>query len=398
MKPFRIDIPQARIDAVMDKVRGYAWHEKPSTIEGEDPWAFGTALDELRDVCDYWLEKYDWRTAEAELNDFPQFISRIDGYDIHYIHIRSGARHPEAVILTHGWPGSIVEFLDVIRPLAHPERFGGTAEDGVDVVVPSLIGFGFSGKPPRPVGPRAVAELWDKLMRETLGYGGYIAQGGDFGAMVSTHLGGRHSPAKGGGCRAIHLNMCATYPGMPPETPDDMKWLADYQSLLQQEGAYFHIQYTKPQTLSFAMMESPVGQCAWIMEKFHGWTDRRNADGVELPFRTAIAIERFLTNVMIYLVTDSFNTSTWMYRGYFDDLPLAAFVPVTVPTAMAVFPREFLPWPPRAYVERHYHVTRWTEFNRGGHFAAFETGDLFAEDVRQFAREIKDRTETTHHT
>jgi microsomal epoxide hydrolase len=293
------------------------------------------------------------------------------------------------VVLTHGWPGSIVEFLDVIRPLAHPEHFGGDAEDGVDVVVPSLIGFGFSGKPARPLGPRAVAKVWDKLLRDTLGYRSYIAQGGDFGAMVATHLGGRHSLANGGGCKAIHLNMCATYPGLPPENQEEMNWLAGYQSLLQQEGAYFHIQYTKPQTLSCAMMDSPVGQCAWIMEKFHGWTDRRDAGGIELPFKGAIAIDRFLTNVMIYLVTRSFNTSTWMYRGYFEDVPVAAFTPVAVPSAMAVFPMEFLPWPPRAYVERHYHVVRWTEFQRGGHFAALEAGDAFAEDVRQFARKMR---------
>ena len=390
MKPFRIDIPQQHLDAIMERVRGYVWHEKPALLPGEDPWIFGTERDALKEVCAYWLNTYDWRAAEAEINRFPQFVTNIDGHDIHFIHVRSTAAQADAVILTHGWPGSIVEFLDVIEPLAHPERFGGDAEDGLDVVIPALVGFGFSGKPARPLSPRAVAVLWDKLMREALGYPSYIAQGGDFGAMISTHLGGRHSPAKGGGCRAIHLNMCATYPGMPPETPEEMQWLQAYQALLQQEGAYFHIQYTKPQTLSFALMDSPVGQCAWIMEKFHGWTDRRDTADVDGPMRNVISIDRFLTNVMIYLVTGSFNTSAWMYRGYFEDLAEAGFVPVEVPSAMAVFPKEFMPWPPRGYVDRHYNVTRWTQFPRGGHFAALETGPVFAKDVQAFARQLKD--------
>jgi len=389
ISPFRIEIPQSKIDRIIERVRAYQWPHAPVWQRGEDRWSMGTDQACLKELCDHWAQSYDWRKAEEHLNTYPQFRAQVDGYDIHFLHVKTAATNAETVLLTHGWPGSIWEFYGCIEPLTHPEKFRGQIEDGVNIVVPSLLGYGFSGKPERPVSPAFVARLWDKLMCDTLGYESYIAQGGDFGAMVSSFLGSHHSVAAGGGCKAVHLNMFAGIPGLPTETREENEWLAAYTARLEREGAYFYIQRSKPQTLSFAMLDSPVGQCAWIFEKFHGWTDRRGADGSDNVFN-ALSKDKILTNVMIYLVTDSFNTATWMYRGFIEYAQtMPAFKKIDVPSGMAIFPKEFISWPPRSYVERHYNVKRWTEFQRGGHFAALETGSEFAKDVLAFSQQIK---------
>jgi len=387
--PFEIAIPNNKIDRILQRVRAYEWPQPPRMRDGEDLWALGTDQTCLKELCDYWMGTYDWRKAEERLNSYPQFIAQVDGYDIHFLHVKSAASNPETVLLSHGWPGSVWEFYDSIDPLTHPERFGGNAEDGVNVVIPSLIGYGFSGKPTHPVSPAFIAQLWDKLMRQSLGYTSYLAQGGDFGAMISSTLGSHYSALNGGGCKAVHLNMFAGIPGLPTETEEENKWLADYSAHLEQEGAYFYIQRSKPQTLSFAMLDSPVGQCAWISEKFHGWTDRRGVDGSDSVFN-ALSKDQILTNVMIYLVTDTFNTAAWLYRGFLEYAQTSpVFKRIDVPSGMAIYPKEFISWPPRSYVDRHYNIKRWTEFERGGHFAAMETGVKFAEEVLAFARQVK---------
>ncbi|MGB8365319.1 MAG: epoxide hydrolase family protein [Rhizomicrobium sp.] len=379
--PFRIDIPQATLDAIHAKVRAYEWHEMPRGPGLEGTWAYGANLDFMRELCTYWVESYDWRKWESELNRFPQFRARVEDIDIHFYRVEGSGPAPKPLILSHGWPGSVFEFLHIIEPLAYPERFGGDARDAFTVIVPSLPGYGFSGKPARPISPRTIARLFDTLMVEMLKLPNYIAQGGDWGSSISGWLG-----YEGKGCRAIHINMMGwTSPGVRPQTQEEIEHAESSRQMFNAEGAYFREQSTKPQTLSYAMMDSPVGTAAWIVEKFHGWSDIRRG------FANAYTKDQLLTNVMIYLVTRSFNTATWLYRGLFEDLSGAPVLPhsrIEKPVAIARFPVDLIPFPPRSQVEKSLNVVRWTEFAEGGHFAALERPKELVDDIRAFAREL----------
>ena len=391
-RPFTIDIPQSRLDSIMERVRAYEWHEMPKIEEGGDRWAYGTDMAYMRELCAYWLNDYDWRAAEKRLNAFPQFIANVDGLDIHFLHVKGSGSSPETLLLTHGWPGSVLEFYDVIEPLAHPEKFGGDAEDGVNLVIPSLPGYAFSGKPEKPMGPRATAALWDKLMREVLGYDAYIAQGGDWGSIVTGYLGYEHGQDKQGGCKAIHINMNGLRAAILPETEEEQAWAAAAGAAFGMDGAYMQIQMTKPLTLSYAMMDSPVGAAAWIVEKFHSWSDRRHGD-VPGHLENAFSKDAMLTSIMIYLTTRSFGTAIWFYRGMMEEggVNMAPGTKVEVPTGMAKFPQEATAYciGPRSYMEKGFNIVHWSELERGGHFAAWETGKLFADEVMSFVKKIK---------
>ena len=378
-KPFKIEIPQSTLDGIKEKVRAYKWHEMPRGPGLEGSWAYGANLDFMRELCTYWVDRYDWRKWEAELNRFPQFTAKVEDIDIHFYRVDGSA--PRPLILSHGWPGSVFEFLHIIEPLAYPERFGGDAKDGFTVVVPSLPGYGFSGKPQRPISPRTIARLFDKLMVDELKLPDYIAQGGDWGSAISGWLG-----YDGKGCRAVHMNMMGWLsPGVMPETDEERRHAESARQLFDAEGAYFREQSTKPQTLSYAMMDSPVGACAWIVEKFYGWSDIRGG------FENIYTRDQLLTNVMIYLVTRSFNSATWLYRGLFEDFSGAPVPPksrVEKPAAVAKFPVDLIPFPPRSQVEKSLNVVRWTDFKEGGHFAALERPNDLVEDIRAFARSL----------
>lgn len=345
----------------------------------------------MRELCEYWVDEYDWRAAESELNRHPQFTASVDGQTIHFLHETTSAPDAPTVLLTHGWPGSVYEFYDVIDRLTAPGNFQGEAAHGINVVVPSLPGYGFSSAPDKPIGPRRVAQLWDTLMRDVLGYDSYIAQGGDWGSMVTGWLGLEHTPTHGGGCNAIHLNLCGLQPDARPQTEEEKTWQEKTRAIGSTEMGYSNKQSTKPVTLSYGMMDSPVGTAAWLLEKFNTWADT-SASGQADHIENAFSKDQPLTNVMIYLVTGSFGTATWMYRGAADEgsqrMPKNARV--AVPTAMANFPAEFMPHPPRSWVERGYNLVRWTEMDRGGHFAAFEEPETFASDVLGFVRELRD--------
>ena len=376
--PFKIEIPQTVLDTIAAKVRAYEWHEMPVGEGLEGTWAYGANLGFMKSLCAYWADGYDWRKWEAALNGFPQLVADVDGLDIHFYRENGSGPSPKPLILSHGWPGSVFEFLHIIDKLAHPEKHGGNVKDAFTVIVPSLPGYGFSGKPKRPVGPRTAARYFDKLMTDVLGFDGYIAQGGDWGSMVSGWMG-----YEGKGCRAVHLNMFGwRSPGVHPQTTEEKEYAQRAKMLFELEGGYFREQATKPQTLSYAMMDSPVGACAWIVEKFHGWSDTRKG------FETTYTKDQLLTNVMLYLVTRSFNTATWMYRGLVEDAS-GAGVPngarIERPVGIAVFPTDLIPFPPRSMCERHYNIARWTEFAEGGHFAALERPDDLVGDIRAFA-------------
>ncbi len=381
IQPFRIEVPQTTLDAIRAKVRGYDWHEAPRGPGLEDSWAYGANLVFMQRLCAYWAEEYDWRKWETELNRFPQFIADVDGLDIHFYREEGSGPSPSSLILSHGWPGSVFEFLHIIEKLAHPERFGGDPRDAFTVIVPSLPGYGWSGKPERPIGPRTVARYFDRLMTDVLGLPGYIAQGGDWGSAISGWM-----AYEGKGCKAAHLNMFGwRSPGVHPETSEEKEYAARAAQLFELEGAYFREHTTKPQTLSYAMMDSPVGACAWVVEKFHGWSDTRKG------FETIYTKDQLLTNVMIYLVTRTFNTATWLYRGLAEDPggpPVPNHARIEKPVGIAAFPIDLIPFPPRSLVQRHMNVTHWTDFAEGGHFAALERPEDLMNDIRTFARTL----------
>ncbi len=379
IQPFSINVPDRIISDIRRRVVDFPWHEMPE----DGGWAYGTNLDYMKELCTYWVEQFDWRKQETIINSFSQFTAKVDELDVHFIHERGSGSAPLALIISHGWPGSIIEFLDIIDPLAHPERYGGNIEDGFDVIVPSLPGFGFSGKPPRPYGPRRMASIFDKLMTEVLGYSNYIAQGGDWGGAISSWLGYEHAPA----CCAIHLNIMTMRHVDGPKGAEEKEWADKFEKEQELENGYRTQQATKPQTLSYAMMDSPVGVAAWIVEKFHSWSDTKGDD-----IESAHTKDALLANIMIYLITRTFNTASWIYYGRREEggrILSRDRKRVEVPTGCALFPAEMLSWPPRSYVDRVYNVTHWTKMPRGGHFGAMEQPDLLIEDIRAFARSLR---------
>ena len=379
IQPFRIDVPDKTLEQIRTQVVDYPWHEMPD----DGGWAYGTPLGYMKELCAYWINEFDWRKQEAAINRFSHFIAPVEGIDLHFIQEKGDGPSPLPLIISHGWPGSIVEFLDIIQPLAHPQRFGGSEDDAFDVIVPSLPGFGFSGRPARPIGPRKMANLFNRLMTDVLGYPNYLAQGGDWGGAISSWLGFEHAPA----CQAIHINILTMRHPDGPHGPEEEAWAVQFEHDQSLENGYRTQQATKPQTLSYAMMDSPVGVAAWIIEKFNSWSDT-DGDNIE----SAHTKDSLLTNIMVYLVTRTFNTASWIYYGRREEggrLLSTDNRRVEVPTAAALFPAELLAWPPRSYVERLYNITHWSEMPRGGHFAALEEPELLIDDIRAFARTLR---------
>jgi len=379
IQPFRIDVPDQTLEQIRTQVADYPWHEMPD----DGGWAYGTPLGYMKELCAYWINEFDWRKQEAAINRFSHFIAPVEGIDLHFIQEKGDGPSPLPLIISHGWPGSIVEFLDIIQPLAHPQRFGGSEDDAFDVIVPSLPGFGFSGRPARPIGPRKMANLFNRLMTDVLGYPNYLAQGGDWGGAISSWLGFEHAPA----CQAIHINILTMRHPDGPHGPEEEAWAVQFEHDQSLENGYRTQQATKPQTLSYAMMDSPVGVAAWIIEKFNSWSDT-DGDNIE----SAHTKDSLLTNIMVYLVTRTFNTASWIYYGRREEggrLLSTDNRRVEVPTAAALFPAELLAWPPRSYVERLYNITHWSEMPRGGHFAALEEPELLIDDIRAFARTLR---------
>jgi pimeloyl-ACP methyl ester carboxylesterase len=336
-------------------------------------WDYGIPMDYLRGLVDYWRHAYDWRAEEARLNEFAHFRTTIDGQAIHFIHARSAHADALPLLITHGWPGSIVEFLDVIPRLTDPEAHGGRAVDAFHVIAPSLPGYAYS-EPTRARGwdVQRIALAFVELMGR-LGYSPYVAQGGDWGAQVTTRIGALDPE----NCIAIHLNMPI---GTPPENPGSLSEqeradLAALEAFMREESGYASEQGTKPQTLGAGLNDSPAGLLAWLVEKFRTWSD---CDGHP---ENCFTRDQLITNAMLYWVTETIASSTrlyWETRNSGSPPPV-----VRVPTGVARYPKEVLRWP-RSWVERNYNVTRWVVMPRGGHFAAMEQPALFTEDLREF--------------
>lgn len=378
IQPFEVNWSEAQVEAVLGRVRAYPW---PPIPEVPDGWAYGCDAAYLKALCEHWTGAYDWRGAVADLNRFPQFTARVEDFDLHFLHVVGEAKGSRPLIVTHGWPGSHYEFWDAIEKLAFPSRCGGQASDAFDLVIPSLPGFGFSSKPPRPIGQRTTARLFNTLMTEVLGYRTYLAQGGDWGAMVTSWLGRDH----GANARAIHLNMLGFRPHGGPAGEAEIAWAQRQGAMMDVMGAYFRLQASRPQSLAWLGAGNPVGQAAWIAERFHDWSDLS-----EKSLDEAYGKDRLLTNIMLYVMTDSFATGAWYYRGLVEEGGLA-FQPgerCETPTAFANFPGEPLyQAPPRSFAERAYNIVRWTDMPRGGHFAAMEEPDLYVDEVRAWAKD-----------
>ena len=372
LKPFRIDVPSEVLDDLQARLAHTRWPE----AECVDDWSQGIPLAYTRELAAYWADGYDWRSREAALNRFDQFTTEIDGLDIHFVRQRSPHEDALPLVITHGWPGSIVEFEKVIEPLVNPAS--GRAEDAFHVVCPSLPGYGFSGKPARTGwGVEKIARAWDTLMSR-LGYDHYGAQGGDWGAAVTTQIGRNR-----GHCIAIHLNMPIARPGTDSGgqlTEDEQQALAEFDEHRKWGTGYSKQQSTRPQTLGYGLVDSPVGQLAWIVEKFWAWTD---CDGHP---ENALSRDELLDNVMVYWATGSGASSARLYWESFNDF--ATDGRVDLPTGVAAFPKEILRTP-RRWCETAYNITHWTTMPRGGHFAAFEQPDLFVDDVRAFFATVR---------
>jgi pimeloyl-ACP methyl ester carboxylesterase len=380
VRPFRIDIPQAEIDALHAKLDATRW---PAPLPGDD-WSTGVPVAWLRELADYWRHGYDWRKAERELNEIPQYTTVIEGQRIHFLHVRSPEPGAVPLILTHGWPGSVVEFLDVLGPLTDPRSHGGDPSDAFHAVVPALPGFGFSG--PTSQGgwdtPR-VARAWQELMRR-LGYDKYGAQGGDIGAAVAPEL-GRAAPDS---VLGVHVNGGpGPMPTLPlPEaertalTGLEQDRVARIEAFMREEFGYIAIQSTRPQTLGYGLTDSPVAQLAWIMDKFREWTHPRAALPDEIIDR-----DRLLTDVMLYWLTGTASSAA--YIGYAQESAWGAPKQNSgVPTAAVVFAHDI---GIRRYAERENTIVRWTDKDSGGHFAALEEPAALTEDIREFFRPLR---------
>ena len=375
IRKFQLEVTDAVLDDLKKRLSMTRWPNK----ETPEDWSQGIPLGYMKELCDYWQHEYDWRAREERLNRFPQFITEIDGVDIHFIHLPSVHQNARPLIITHGWPGSVVEFHKVIEPLADPTAHGGNTEDAFHVVVPSLPGYGFSGKPEvTGWGIEKIADIWGELMAR-LGYDHYFAQGGDWGAMVTTHIGLQDKEH----CDAIHLNMPVVIPDantMAELTPSEQASLMSMKFYQDWDSGYSKQQSTRPQTVGYGLVDSPSGQAAWIIEKFYQWTDCNGHP------ENAISRDELLDNVMMYWLSKSAASSARLYWESFKNPPQDE---VDIPTGCSIFPKEIVRPSERWIRKRFTNLKYYNELEKGGHFAAFEQPEIFLQEIRTYFRSLR---------
>jgi len=375
IRKFQLEVTDAVLDDLKKRLSMTRWPNK----ETPEDWSQGIPLGYMQELCDYWQHEYDWRAREERFNRFPQFITEIDGVDIHFIHLPSVHENARPLIITHGWPGSVVEFHKVIEPLADPTAHGGNAEDAFHVVVPSLPGYGFSGKPEvTGWGIEKIADIWGELMAR-LGYDHYFAQGGDWGAMVTTHIGLQDKEH----CDAIHLNMPVVIPDantMAELTPSEQASLMSMKFYQDWDSGYSKQQSTRPQTVGYGLVDSPSGQAAWIIEKFYQWTDCNGHP------ENAISRDELLDNVMMYWLSKSAASSARLYWESFKNPPQDE---VDIPTGCSIFPKEIVRPSERWIRKRFTNLKYYNELEKGGHFAAFEQPEIFLQEIRTYFRSLR---------
>jgi len=376
---FSIQIPEDVLIDLKYRLDHIRWPDQLQNVA----WERGTEKGYLQSLVSYWSEQYDWRAQEAELNRLPQFRCTVDGVDVHFIHERGRGPNPLPIILTHGWPDSFIRYKKMIPLLADPARYGGDPNDAFDVIVPSIPGFGFSGKPTvGGVNNSTVSELWAKLMTEELGYETFAAAGGDMGSGVTRYLAAIHPELLVG----IHvtdigiIRQLMTAHDEASLSKEELQYKADVQKWIVEEGGYISLQATKPQTLAYGLSDSPVGLAAWIVEKFRSWSDQ------DCEFDKKFGNDELLTNIMIYWITNTIGPSAHRYFENTHSLPQLGRI--DVPTGVALFPSDVL-LPPREWAEKNLNIMRWTHMPRGGHFAAMEEPELLAEDIRAFFRQFR---------
>ena len=378
-EPFRIAVPQEVLDDLRHRLALTRW---PDAIPASE-WQYGTNLAYLKELLAYWQHGYDWRAQERLLNRVPQYRVQLDDVTLHYIYQPGVGPHPMPLLLSHGWPGSVYEFVKIIGPLTDPARYGGDRRDAFTVVAPSLPGYGFSHVPhQRRLTIQEIADLFARLMTEVLGFPRFAAQGGDWGSFITARLGFAHAQRVVG----IHLTMVPVAPH-PSErgtlTAAEEAFLKDAEAFRAEETGYQWIQGTKPQTLSYGLNDSPAGLAAWITEKFYTWTDCHG------DIESRMSKDDLLTNIMLYWVTQTINSSFWLYyQMRHHPWRLGRGERLTVPTAVASFPREIMR-PPREWVAKVCNLQRWTAMPAGGHFAALEEPQALVEDIRAFYRDLR---------
>ncbi|MEB0055734.1 epoxide hydrolase [Variovorax sp. LG9.2] len=374
-KPYRLSVPESDIDQLRQRL---AQTRFPDQAPGS-PWAYGTDVTWLRELVNYWQTRFDWRAQEAILNAFPQFMVPLAGIDLHYLHVPGNGPNPTPLLLLHGWPGSVFEFTELIPRLTDPARFGGDASDAFTIVAPSLPGYGLSFKPgQRRFGVEQIAEVFATLMTDVLGYRRFATQGGDWGASIASRLGMAH-PDK---LLGVHLNLLPLRrdPGLiGADSPAELAYLKELGRWLREETGYSAQQGTRPQTLAFALTDSPAGLAAWISEKMRAWSD---CDGdVESVFTK----DQLLANISLYWFTGAIGSSFWPYYArQHGPWPIPDGSTVDVPLGYCEFPAEIVR-PPRSLAEKTFtDIRRWTVMPRGGHFAAMEQPQALAEEIRAF--------------
>ena len=379
MEPFKINVEESVLIDLKQRLANTRW---PGEIT-DSSWQYGTNLAYVKELCDYWLNEFDWRAQEQRINSFSNFVASVSGLNVHFIYEKGKGPNSIPLIITHGWPSTFAEMVDIIPMLTDPASPGGNESDSFDVIVPSMPGYGFSEKPSSPgVNPRVIAQMWVDLMTETLGYEKFVAQGGDWGAAITTALGTNHSDS----VDSIHLTMSSTGTDVPEGvqlSADEKKFLQHRAWWQEEEGAYGHIQRTRPQTLTYGLTDSPAGLAAWIVEKWRVWSD---CDG---DIESRFTKDQLLTHLTIYWVTQTIESSIRLYYESGKMEPVLPFgQKAKVPTSYAFFPVE-ISYPPREWLERFFDLKRYTKMTSGGHFAATEEPQLLVQDIRDSFRFLR---------